>query len=145
MRLAERADFHKATEASLAAQELNRTGKAAAEAEAEALGTWAHNVSINTAGLQALKTGTVFPDGTRFVVDLHEFTVDDGSYLEGARKALAVMVTDAKKYATRGGWGFQAWAGGDPGKPLVTDSVKQCFACHEPRKAHDCVYSTYIP
>jgi hypothetical protein len=27
----------------------------------------------------------------------------------------------------------------------VTDSAKQCFACHEPKKAQDYVYSTYLP
>jgi hypothetical protein len=51
-----------------------------------------------------------------FATDLHEFTISDGSYVEGARKALAVMVKDSKKYAPTGGWGFQLWAGGDPKK-----------------------------
>ena len=104
-----------------------------------------HNVYINAVGLPALKKGTAFPDKTIFTTDLHEFTVKDGSYVEGGRKAIAVMVKDAKKYAATGGWGFQAWAGGDPKKPLVTDAAKQCFACHVPQKAHDYVYSTYIP
>ena len=71
--------------------------------------------------------------------------MSDGSYVEGARKVIALMVKDAKKYAATGGWGFQAWAGGDPKKPVVTDAATQCFACHEPQKAHDYVYSTYIP
>ena len=30
-------------------------------------------------------------------------------------------------------------------KPLVTDAAKQCFACHQPKKDQDYVYSTYIP
>lgn len=55
------------------------------------------------------------------------------------------MVKDVKKYATTGGWGFQLWAEGDPKKPVVTDAAKQCFACHEPKKDQDYVYSTYIP
>jgi Cytochrome P460 len=76
---------------------------------------------------------------------IDEFTVSDGSYVEGGRKAIALMEKDAKKYAATGGWGFQAWAGGDPKKPLVTDAAKQCFACHEPQKVHDYVFSTYIP
>ncbi|MGZ8369162.1 MAG: cytochrome P460 family protein, partial [Rhodoplanes sp.] len=66
--------------------------------------------------------------------DLHDFTVSDGSYVEGARKALAVMVKDSKKYASTGGCGFQLWEGGDPKKPLVTDAAKQCFECHQPKK-----------
>jgi hypothetical protein len=104
-----------------------------------------HNVSVNAVGLPALRKGTAFPDKTMFVSDLHEFTVNDGSYVEGDRKVLALMVKDAKKYATTGGWGFQAWAGGDPKKPVVTDPTKECFDCHESQKAHDYVFSTYIP
>jgi Cytochrome P460 len=110
----------------------------------EALGGM-HNVYINSAGEAALKKGGSYPNKAMFVTDLHEFTVSDGSYVEGARKALVVMVKDSKKYSSTGGWGFQAWMGGDPKKPVVTDAAKQCFECHEPRKDHDYVYSTYIP
>jgi hypothetical protein len=49
--------------------------------------------------------------------------VKDGSYAEGNKKAVTVMVKDAKKYATTGGGGVQVWAGGDPSKPLVPDSA----------------------
>ena len=104
-----------------------------------------HNVYINAAGEAALKAGGPYPDGSIFVTDLHDFTLSDGSYVEGPRKALAMMVKDAKAYAGTGGWGFQAFAGGDPAKPLVTDAAKQCFACHEPKKAQDYVFSSYIP
>ena len=104
-----------------------------------------HNVYINATGEEALKKGTPYPDGAMFVTDLHDFTVSDGSYVEGDRKALAVMVKDAAKYSSTGGWGFQAFLGGDPKKPIVTDAANQCFACHTPRKDHDYVYSTYIP
>jgi len=104
-----------------------------------------HNVYINAVGLPALKKGTPYPDKTMFVTDLHNFTLSDGSYVEGTRKALAVMLKDAKKYSSTGGWGFQLFDGGDPKKPLVADAAKQCFACHQPKKDQDYVYSTYIP
>ena len=110
----------------------------------EALGGM-HNVYINSVGQAALKNGGTYPDKTAFVTDLHEFTVSDGSYVEGPRKALAMMAKDKKKYASTGGWAFQAWAEGDPKKPLVTDATKQCFECHQPKKDQDYVYSTYIP
>ena len=58
---------------------------------------------------------------------------------------MATMIKDSKKYASTGGWGFQFWAEGDAKKPQVTDAAKQCFACHEPKKGQDYVYSTYIP
>ena len=104
-----------------------------------------HNVYINSTGETALKKGKPYPDKTVLLVDLHEFTISDGSYVEGPRKATAIMLKDKKKYASTGGWGFQAWAGGDPTKPLVTDPTKQCFECHQPKKNQDYVYSTYIP
>jgi hypothetical protein len=104
-----------------------------------------HNVYVNSVGEAALKKGGPFPNKTVFATDLHEFTVSDGSYVEGARKALAVMVKDSKKHASTGGWGFQLWEGGDPKKPKVTDAAKQCFECHQPKKDQDYVYSTYIP
>jgi hypothetical protein len=104
-----------------------------------------HNVHVNTTGLAALKKGGPYPNKTMFVTDLHDFTVSDGSYVEGARKGLAVMVKDTKKYASTGGWGFQFWAGEDAKKPVVTDAAKQCFECHQPKKDQDYVYSTYIP
>jgi len=104
-----------------------------------------HNVYINSTGEAALKKGAPYPDNTTFVSDVHEFTISDGTYVEGARKVLAIMVKEKKKYASTGGWAFQAWAGGDPKKPLVTDPAKQCFECHQPKGDQDYVYSTYIP
>ena len=103
-----------------------------------------HNVYVNSTGEEALKKGEPFPENTILLDDVHEFTVSDGSYAEGPRRVLGVMVKD-KKYAATGGWGWQAWAGGDPAKPLVTDAAKQCVECHSARKDHDYVYSTYIP
>jgi hypothetical protein len=104
-----------------------------------------HNVHVNAAGEDALKKGGPYPDGTIFLTDLHDFSVADGSTTMGKLKGVAVMVKDAKKYASTGGWGFQFFADGDANKKIVTDATKQCFACHTPQKAQDYVYSTYIP
>jgi hypothetical protein len=109
-----------------------------------------HIVYINAKGRPTLEKGGPFPypDGTVFADDVHEFSVKDGSYVEGNKKAVTVMVKDAKKYATTGGWGFQVWGGGDQSKPLVPDAahaVKACFDCHTPQKDQDYTFSTYIP
>src|ERR1700691_4483576 len=109
-----------------------------------------HIIYVNAKGLPTLKTGGPFPypDGTIFADDVHDFSVKDGSYVEGSKKAVTVMVKDAKKYATTGGWGFQVWAGGDRSKPLVPDAahaVQACFVCHTPQKAQDYTFSAYIP
>src|SRR5260221_2378010 len=64
-----------------------------------------HNVYINSTGETALKKGEPYPDKTVLLVDLHEFTVSDGSYVEGPRKATAIMLKDQTKYVSTGGWG----------------------------------------
>jgi hypothetical protein len=110
----------------------------------EALGGM-HNVYANARAAAALKKGGPYPNGSQFVTDVHNFTITEGSYVEGARKGAATMIKDSKKYASTGGWGFQFWAEGDPKKPQVTDAANQCFACHLPKKDQDYVYSTYIP
>jgi len=109
-----------------------------------------HIIYVNAKGLPALKRGGAlpYPDGTMFADDVHDFSMKDGSYIEGRKKAVTVMVKDAKRYPMTGGWGFQVWAGGDRTKPLVPDTahaVKACFTCHIPQKDHDYTFSTYIP
>jgi hypothetical protein len=109
-----------------------------------------HVVYVNAKRLTTLKEGgpSPYPEGTIFADDVHDFTVKDGVYTEESKKAVAVMVKDSKKYSTTGGWGFQVWAGGDRGKPLVPDTahaVEACFKCHTPQKARDYTFSTYIP
>ena len=105
-----------------------------------------HHIFINPAGMARLKKGgsDPYPDGTIFTDDVRQYSVADGVYSEGSRKAITVMVKDAKKYESTGGWGFQVWAGGDPKKPLATDPVKMCFICHTPQKANDYTFSTFL-
>jgi hypothetical protein len=105
-----------------------------------------HLIYVNPAGLDRLKQGgsTKYPDGTVFVDDVREFSVDDGVYHQGGHEFVTTMVKDSKKYASTGGWGFQAWLGGDPAKPIVNDPVKQCFACHQAQSPNDYVFSTYL-
>jgi hypothetical protein len=106
-----------------------------------------HIIYVNAKGFATLRKGGPFPypDGTMFADDVHDFSIKDGSTVEGPKKAVTVMVKDAAKYASTGGWGFQVWAGGDPKKPLIDDATVPCFACHTPQKAQDYVFSTYIP
>jgi hypothetical protein len=120
----------------LVTKEPNRTG----------LLTGVHLIHVNQIGFDRLKRGgsAPYPDGTVFVDDVREFSMDDGAYQQGGHKFLTVMVKDSKKYASTGGWGFQAWLRGDATKPIVNDSVKQCFTCHVPKNANDYVFSTYL-
>jgi hypothetical protein len=105
-----------------------------------------HLIYVNPAGLDRLKQGgsTKYPEGTVFTDDVREFSLDDGVYHQGGHKFITTMVRDSKAYASTGGWGFQAWLGGDPTKPIVTDVVTQCFTCHTSQSANDFVFSTYL-
>jgi hypothetical protein len=105
-----------------------------------------HLIYVNPAGLDRLKQGgsTRYPEGTVFVDDVREFSEGDGVYHQGGHKFITTMVKDSRTYASTGGWGFQAWLGGDPTKPIVTDPVTQCFACHTAQSANDYVFSTYL-
>src|ERR1700722_13009307 len=120
----------------LVTKEANKTGVKAG----------LHLIYANPVGLDRLKHGgaTPYPDGTVFVDDVRLFSEDDGAYQQGGHKFITVMVKDSKKYASTGGWGFQAWLGGDPTKPIVDDSVKQCFSCHVPKKKNKYGFSPYL-
>jgi hypothetical protein len=49
-----------------------------------------HIIYVNAKGLPTLKNGGPFPypDGTVFADDVHDFSVKDGSYVEGNKKQL---------------------------------------------------------
>lgn len=104
-----------------------------------------HSVYVNDRGLPTLKKGGIYPNGSIFVFDLLEANLENGAYVEGKRKVLAVMVKSAKRYASTGGWGFQAFAGGNPQKPLVNNAQQQCFGCHASQKKTDYVFSVWRP
>lgn len=108
-----------------------------------------HMIYMNAKGLATLKSGAYpYPDGTIFADDVHDFMLKDGTYVEGIKKGVGVMVKDAKKYPTTGGWGFQVFGAGDSTKPLLPDTahvIQACFNCHTPQKAQDFTFSTYIP
>jgi hypothetical protein len=52
------------------------------------------------------------------------------------------MVKDSKKYAATAGWGFADFRNGKPGDEALH---KACFACHEPAKDRDYVFTRYAP
>jgi hypothetical protein len=93
-----------------------------------------HHVYVNKKGLNTLRRGgsaPEYPDGTVFVFDLLEASLEDGAYVEGQRKAVAVMTKGAKRFAETGGWQFAVYPGGDPAKGVSGEATKSCFACHD--------------
>jgi hypothetical protein len=110
----------------------------------------------NEIAFKAFKEGKVpFPDGA-IIVALHWNLVPSGdnnkvlagpfpgaqSFVTGSPVNMQVMVKDSKKYAATGGWGFGDFKDGKPADEAVH---KTCFACHEPAKNHDFVFTHYAP
>ncbi|GBD42213.1 hypothetical protein HRbin39_01602 [bacterium HR39] len=104
-----------------------------------------HHVYANDVARRGYETGS-FEDGSVIVFDLLavERTADN-AVVEKERKVLAVMVRDSARFAATGGWGYEAWAGGDPAKPVVGEKAAEaCHACHE-QAAPDYVFSEWRP
>ncbi len=110
----------------------------------------------NDIAMKAYKEGKLpFPDGS-IIVALHWNRVSSEennkvlagpfpgaqSFVVGSHLNMQVMVKDSKKYAATGGWGFGDFK---DGKPSDEAMHKTCFACHEPIKDHDYVFTRYAP
>lgn len=101
----------------------------------------------NAIAMKAYRDGTLpFPDGTILTkvawkhVELTEF---EGAFVPGAPTTVQVMVKDAKRYASTGGWGFGRFR---DGKPVDEAQHKTCFGCHESHvKNHDYVFTRFAP
>ncbi|MEW6132996.1 MAG: cytochrome P460 family protein [Pseudomonadota bacterium] len=101
-----------------------------------------HHLYANPKAVQGYRNGR-FPDGATIVFDLLEAQNGVNAMTEGKRKVLGVMVRDASRHGATGGWGFEAFAGGDPKKPVVgRDAAKACFGCHATRQDSNYLFSS---
>ncbi len=108
-----------------------------------AAGGGIHHIYANDKAMEGYRTGK-FGDGSILVFDLLETQESGGVTVEGARKRIDVMLRDARRFTTSGGWGFERFAGdSETGRPLTEEHRKLCFDCHEKRQAHDFVFSEY--
>ena len=101
-----------------------------------------HHLYANPKALEGYRSGR-FKDGAVIVFDLLEARHKDNALLEGGRKVLGVMVRDARRHGATGGWGFEAFAGGDPKRPVVgANAAKACFECHATQKGSNYLFSS---
>ena len=63
------------------------------------------------------------------------------SFVAGPPINVQLMVKDSRRFASTGGWGFAQFTNGKPD----TIEPRTCFACHEPAKAADFVFTRYAP
>lgn len=106
----------------------------------EALGG-IHHIYANDEALEASKSGTAYPDGAVLILDRLEAKSENNAVVEGARKLLAVMEKDSRRFADTGGWGFEGFKGDT--RERVADPKTACFGCHEARKPNDYVFSRF--
>ena len=100
-----------------------------------------HHLYANDKAMKGYR-GKIFPDGSVIIFDLLEARQDGNAVTEGARKVVGVMHKDSKKFKATGGWGFEGFGGGDSAKRVVGgNATSACFACHQPQKAQDYVFS----
>lgn len=100
-----------------------------------------HHLYANDKAMQGYR-GEQFPDGSVIVFDLLDAVHAGNAVTEGTRKVVGVMQKDAKRFAETGGWGFEGFGGGDPGKRVVGDqAATACFSCHLPQKDQDYTFS----
>lgn len=100
-----------------------------------------HHLYANKKALKGYR-GERFPNGSVIVFDLLAAEEAGNAVTEGARKVVGVMHKDARRYPATGGWGFEAFGGGDPGNRVVGDkAASACFACHEPQQGQDYTFS----
>ncbi len=101
-----------------------------------------HHLYANPRAVQGYRSGR-FRDGAVIVFDLLEAKTEGNALVEGKRKVLGVMVRDGRRHAATGGWGFEAFAEGDPQRPIVGgNAAKACFECHAGQKASNYLFST---
>jgi len=101
-----------------------------------------HHYYANDKAMEGYRSGK-FPDGSIVVDDLLEIKETDGASSEVARRRLAVMVKDSKRFGDTGGWGFEVFKGDGREASLMTAKARAaCFVgCHT--NAPDTVFTKF--
>ena len=102
-----------------------------------------HHIYANPAALIGYRTGN-YADGAIIVYELTDIQETNGVVNEGARKRVDVMVRDAKRFASTGGWGFGRFMGTNQTEQMLDEKgAAACFACHGRQTAKSFVFSAF--
>ena len=83
----------------------------------------------------------IFPDGSIIVVDWLEEKVENGVFIESARRSVDVMMKDRARFAATGGWGFERFMRGSRSERSRSSAARRCFECHAGPGTRDMVFS----
>jgi hypothetical protein len=102
-----------------------------------------HHFYANQKAMEGYRSGK-FPDGSVLIDDLLEVKESEGITSEGARRRVAVMVKDSRRYAETAGWGYEVFKGDNQVEGILSAEAKAtCFACHSKQKDRDSVFSQF--
>ncbi len=101
-----------------------------------------HHIYGNEQAIEGYKSGT-FQDGAVIIFDLLNYNQADMTIQESDRKLIGIMQKDSAAYASKGGWGFEGFAGDSKTERLVADGGQSCFSCHQSQKESDYVFSKW--
>ncbi|MFQ5626080.1 MAG: cytochrome P460 family protein [Methyloligellaceae bacterium] len=101
------------------------------------------NIYVNDIGIQAMKTGGTYPDGSVIVMSFHKLVQQDSGLVQGGLIKYVLMQKD-RKLTSSDGWAYEAYKAGEM-KPLVGDKiVEKCHGCHTSKGKSDFVFSKYV-
>lgn len=106
-------------------------------------GSFQH-IYANTKAMAGYRT-RAFPEGSVVVFDWLESRETGGTFAEGPRRQVDVMMKDSTRFAATGGWGFQRFMKDSRTELAPAPTPQQCFACHDQMKKDALVLSTYRP
>jgi cytochrome P460 len=98
-----------------------------------------HHFYANDKAIEGYRTGT-FPDGSVLVDDGLEAVEKEGVSAEGARRRVAVMLKDSRRFGQSRNWAFEVFPRDSRTGTLDDAGKAACLACHQ-RADRDLVYS----
>ncbi len=105
-----------------------------------------HRVYMNPSAYETFKRTGTFPEGTTFVLEIHESSektsIARGGFFEGKRIALEASVKDSKRF--RSGWAYFGFENGALASATPNDD-SQCHSCHVKHGKIDSVFVQFYP
>jgi hypothetical protein len=114
-----------------------------AHAQFASIGGFQH-IYANPEAMTGYRT-RAFPEGSIVAFDWLEMRDKNGAFEEGPRRQVDVMVKDARRFASTGGWGFQRFVKDSKTELAAAPTPQQCFACHDNLKKDGLILSQYRP